>query len=643
MRRQPPKQQKKKDDGFISETIIYSTEDDYPTEPVERKRPTGSKVIKKPSKSTYKRKITELDDAPGTGTGDRMTRAQKRASQKLISTDDLIESPPAPIVPPVSPELQRTRTEARVAGYTLFATALRKKVNWAVKMAAALGIDGGPKSLRRWLEQVGGLHPASTVPEVIEALASVDAPVPARAWQEIAAILGHTDATAEKVLARIAVEHATDGDADLQGAIADFCAQAGLDHAAYLTAYGRLGGLNLFGAAATDKVTTTLGTPITSRLGDALSSHLSKLHGPFASPVVARGGNNDLDRLAWVLANMKSARQCVALITVFGQEIRLFANQPDAKLGADFLKLLNLAEADAQAVTTQVEKLFNELAGQKLGQRKSERISDDVLHKAERRLRKTIRFLGANYDTWADLRVRAHTAATSDKVHAETQAADVVLRHRDKALAGDLSDTEDGDLRYRQDVLEAKLADGKRAEFGRLVANAQLAIGISKLCCFKCWLMLLAAGKKSVQLPAAGSHGKVYGWPAPAVLAKSSILLAFLQLDTGALKDDDEEVLAAAIATKKGRQEIVNGISTWMSTAGLESDYPSSEDEKDLDLSLWQSYYDDVEEFTDPEDEEEDPDQDEDEELSEELSEAEPVVVIAQNTVSKKKQTLNSG
>ncbi|GAA0985501.1 hypothetical protein GCM10009555_061040 [Acrocarpospora macrocephala] len=544
--------------------------------------------------STSRKRAAETDGIAFTsiiGDGGRRTRSRMDVPPPIQPQPDVIVSPPAPAV---DPEVLGARTTAKGMGHMKFTAAVLEGKDWALQVVRDLGVNDFQSSegLRAWFEKVEGLTAASTAPELLRAMEDVDPQLTDVAWKCMAEILGFEESRAEDVLARTAVEHAADGDTELQRQIAEYCAKAGLDHERYLRSYGDFGGLMLFGDATKQEVSLAPGREASIILERSLQAHMKALHAEFKQRTVVNEHNHHYDRIAWILASLKSARECVALITDMGQEIRFFANKPDMDLGVDFIRLLNAAINGSDTCTDGVEKLFREMADQNLGRRlkEGERLSKADLKSAERRLRKTLDLLHHNHEEWSALRVLVHNAGNRQHVHAETQAADAVLDRRDRFLGEEASDDENGDLVLLEGTLREKQALVKRAEFKRLVENAHLALGISKLCCFKCWLMLLATGQKGVGLPASGTHGKTYGWPAPASMAKASVIRAFLRIDP-ATTDKNQLVVLNALRTKKGRAMVVNFISTWGGKGELGTDYASSEEDEGLELTIWERYY----------------------------------------------------
>ncbi|NAS20883.1 hypothetical protein GT755_04185 [Herbidospora sp. NEAU-GS84] len=396
------------------------------------------------------------------------------------------------------------------------------------------------------------------------------------------------------------VKHVLDGDPFVRQDIEQFFVAIGEDVGLYDLELARLGGLALLGDPATDQPRKAP-TRQNTNIRQATAARLRKIKKELVAGVrVNTAEQRSLDRLAWVLANLKASRECVAVVTLLENEIRLFANAADAGLGADFKRLFDLAMEGRREAADDISAMFDEMVAQKMEVRrlKNGKLPPDVLRRGERRLRKTLDYLASLEKQWDDLRVMTHEAAHGMKIHAETQAGDVLLRQRASALGEEAGWSDDEDLTKREAALQDKINDGRRARLSRRLTDAKIAIGISKLCCFKCWLMIQALRAKGITLTPSGTHAKTYnsGWPAPASLARPSLLRAFLQIPSKAeARTNADEYLLTAMSTPDGRAAIMAEIVSFTEEGQKDSGYDSSGDEADLDMTLWRDYYGDEE------------------------------------------------
>ncbi|WP_061293872.1 hypothetical protein [Herbidospora cretacea] len=506
----------------------------------------------------------------------------------------------------------------REDGLEVFRSRLRKKHPTARRLVKAWGVkDVGPgKGLQAWYKNVHGISPATTAPELLTAVGDLSEKDDEDVWNAFGVLLGHDDdPTPDKILASTVVGHVMDGDEEVEKEIQGFYEETGRDFGDYDKEFSRHAGLKIFGDPETDRPALSqvrLNTTIEDHTRKQLSVVLGKQE---AGAEIDTPEQRQLDRLAWVLANLKASRECVAVVQVMSNDIRLFANRPDARLTRDFQRLFEAATAGAEEAEELINQLFRDMAGQKLEQRikSGQRIDGAVLKAAERRLRKTLVFLADLDRQWDDLRVLAHTAGKF-KVHAETQAADVMLRRRTAELGEEAGESDDddrgGDKVAR--ALTLKLESGERAKLTRRVTHAKLAIGISKLCCFKCWLMMKALERKGLKLPATGTHLKTYasGWPAPVSLTNPSVLRAYLQINpVPSKRNTREKALADAIADPRKRGAVIKAITDFTAEGQQESGYVSSEDESGIEFDLWDSYYEEPDEADDEagSDDDEDP------------------------------------
>ncbi|GLX93093.1 hypothetical protein [Herbidospora sp. NBRC 101105] len=405
-------------------------------------------------------------------------------------------------------------------------------------------------------------------------------------WTALSRLLGFPPDTVlpEKILAEMVIEHVLDGDPFVRQEIEQFFVAIGEDVGLYDLELARLGGLALLGDPATDQPRKA-STRQNAGIRQATAARLRKIKNELVAGVrVNTAEQRSLDRLAWVLANLKASRGCVAVVTMLENEIRLFANSADAGLGADFKRPFDLAMEGRRAAADDIGAMFDEMVGQKMEVRKLKdgKLPPDVLRRGERRLRKTLDYLASLEKQWDDLRVMTHEAARGMKIHAETQAGDVLLRQRSSALGEEAGWSDDEDLTKREAALQDKINDGRRARLSRRITDAKIAIGISKLCCFKCWLMIQALRAEGVTLTPSGTHAKTYGsgWPAPASLARPSLLRAFLQIPSKAeARTSADEYLVKAMSTPEGREAIIAEIVSFTQKGQKDSGYDSSEDE----------------------------------------------------------------
>ncbi|WP_066361748.1 hypothetical protein [Herbidospora mongoliensis] len=507
---------------------------------------------------------------------------------------ELDESEPIPI-------LDMARTE----GFQAFSERLEQGDSVAQDLLDSWGVDNldTVKGFEAWFGNVHGVSEATTPGELLIAVDSLPDKDDADVWKALAGILGFAPDTAspEKILAGTVVRHVMDADEGVRDEIGEFFGAIDEDLDAYDLELARQGGTALFGDPETDEPKVA-----SSRLNDnirrATATRLRSIKDGMVPGVrVDTSEQRSLDRLAWVLANLKASRECVAVVTMLEDEIRLFANAADAQLAGDFKRLFDAAVEGQRKAADDISAMFTEMVDQKLEVRvlKQGKVPDDILRRGERRLRKTLNYLASLEKDWDDLRVMTHRAANGMKIHAETQAGDVMLRRRAAALGEEAGWSDDEDIEKREAALQDKINDGKRARLSRRVTDAKIAIGISKLCCFKCWLMIRALRAKGIDLAPSGTHLKTYaaGWPAPASLTRPSLLRAFLAIPADP-KDRDETAnyLLRAMETADGRAAIITEIVSYTDAGQKESGYDSSEDESEIKLTLWKNYYEDDDE-----------------------------------------------
>lgn len=308
-------------------------------------------------------------------------------------------------------------------GYDGFQDRLDRQDPLAQGMLDAWEVDDvtGPKGLRAWMLNIHGITPAVTAPELLMAVDDLPDKTDPEVWRVLGDMAGleKEDPAPEDVLARTVVAQVMDGDEAVRKQIVGFYEDEGLDFENYELAFAREGGLAIFGDPTTDQ-------PLLATLGynggstrTLTETQLKAVHGDLKPGVVGKwtkaekSAQHSLDRLAWVMANLKSSRECVAVVTAMQREIRLFANTTDARMGPDFHGLLAAAEADRAEAQRMIAELYQTMVDTNLEQRlvKGADIPRSILRQAERRLRKTVEFLHKIHGSWEELRVYVHGAA----------------------------------------------------------------------------------------------------------------------------------------------------------------------------------------------------------------------------------------
>ncbi|MFI6323787.1 hypothetical protein ACIBG8_40105 [Nonomuraea sp. NPDC050556] len=461
-----------------------------------------------------------------------------------------------------------------------------------------------------YLKIAGGLTVASTPEEILMAAwAHPDAGDP-QLWAEIGKKLAIMPGTWSEILGRTAHVGAKFADTKLRKSIRTFCREFGLNFADYENALTSEGYTLLGpGWTAVDEPgpTVALGSPADA-VRNLVVKQLEKRHeaakGGKLTPdeIGVREMEDDpdqraLDRLAWVLANLKVSRECVAVAKLQSAELRLFANVPDKEMEADFQSMLTAATEGVDEAEELTKSLFDQLTDRK--NRTGDDLKEINLRDAERRLRKTLTFLQELSGQWQRMRVIAHTTqfsgagAKERKVHAETQVGATAIRKHNldtrkasnvtlKTPAKKLTDPPGlGDVKAAiVDLMDT--TDG--AELNGRLQQTEISIGISKLCCFYCWLMLGALAKtKDMVLNISATHFRTYAWPVPTSLTTKDILAAFLGL-SDVDEDDltpDQATLLHYLDTDKGREAAISAIkSTQLGKKGLQrTEYPSSDEE----------------------------------------------------------------
>ncbi|WP_030453023.1 nucleic acid/nucleotide deaminase domain-containing protein [Herbidospora cretacea] len=541
--------------------------------------------------------VTEEDDdhdeADDEGTGGRRPAAKKTGGKTIArrreDEDETAEETAA-----------LTTQDVRRGGYTRFSGLVRRGDEPARRLLKQWKVADvtGEAGLRQWFANVRGITPASDASAVLEAVGDIPAKTAAKAWRALAAVVGHPKLdTPEKLLPRLVYDHLQDGDVEVDAQIEAFYRGRKKDLAEYRREYRKMGGMALLG----DPGVLGFGAAGPGADNEAIEKRTFARLRELRTPTRELGPLKEMDtreqhrwdRLAWVLANLKSARTCVAVLGMLEGEIRLFANKPDTALAGDFHKLLQAGLAGAGEADTEIRELYQSLKDQGLGLQGAP-MTTKHLKTAERRLRKTMAFLAALEKRWGELNVMAHTKKPKGdtEIHVETQVGSLLLEERRKVVREEDEGDSDADLTLLEHYTSDRRDRTARAHLTRRLAQAEIAIGISKLCCFKCWLMMQALQEKGVDLPVTGTHGKVYGWTAPASLTHRSVLAAYLQL-TDVKPGSKHAQLLSDLDTPKGRTAVIRAITTFKEEGPQESGYKSSENEDGIELTLYNESEDD--------------------------------------------------
>lgn len=243
-------------------------------------------------------------------------------------------------------------------------------------------------------------------------------------------------------------------------------------------------------------VKTTFQTERTAQQGnDATSAYRAKLLKNSSQP------HRDLDRAAFTLEKLNPNRVCTAVgleeddTESKDRRLQVFANVPDAKLGPDAQSMIRaIDDRDTR------KELLGRLSGQQASRlkktpeneakRDAAQNAQDKKHR--RRFYKSMR--GLHDQGLSEDAVGVPNANLAEPIHGEQQATD--WAHKNNKQFKDM--------------------------------------GISKLCCAKCWNALQAAKAADIHPNlATGSHQKTYdssnGWPVPPyLLGNDTALKAFL-------------------------------------------------------------------------------------------------------------------
>ncbi|GAA4080268.1 hypothetical protein GCM10022248_56480 [Nonomuraea soli] len=445
--------------------------------------------------------------------------------------------------------------------------------------------------------------PASDPFEILQAISKFDQPGHPLVWQAVADVLKITAGGWAGTLAAATLNCGRAADIDLHDAVKTFCGQNGLDYAEFVAALEDEGH-PLFGkpSRAPRNLFEAGWRDMDENVAKLVKKQLEARHGsmrtamnrnqPLGTSLTASGSpeQHSLDRLAWVLATLHSQRQCVAVAKLKTHELRLFANKPDDRMEADFRRLLQAADDQLTGVQEMTQSLLNDMTKKPLRGMSQEKTNQTSL----RRLTKTLKYLTQLSQDWADLRVMAHTAQNqhgkmSQHVHAETQAGALVVKRR-MDLRRNTATKPVVQLPQQLDPDLAQL-NGAAAQTQQMVAatqvtrdvqEAEFAIGISKLCCFYCWLMLSAVAQtEGLDVTVSSTHFDTYKWPLPAELTSADILRAFLGIPaTGGTPT--EQQLNATLLDPDGPRKIASAIQNMKLPAKADaiSDYYSSGEEE---------------------------------------------------------------
>ncbi|WP_155335937.1 hypothetical protein [Acrocarpospora corrugata] len=254
---------------------------------------------------------------------------------------------------------------------------------------------------------------------------------------------------------------------------------------------------------------------------NTLSGILETRHGTVKTWLTKLAGDRgtkadrSLDRVADVLTTLNGDRVCVALLRR-GREIGVFANLPDKNMGPDLQRLLQASRAVGKEATTQVDGLMRLIDERLRSSKKKPTVKSQ--RRARIRIRKALAYLREMERTEGRVKVVAYDGPRNAggqlvEVHAEMQALALVRKKTPGAYQ----------------------------------------LGIGRVCCLKCYLVLTSAYPKVFNRQLA-THMKVYPWPAPAMLTEQGVLVATLgkgmtEKEKRALRQaDGRRALAAGVA-----------------------------------------------------------------------------------------------
>ncbi|GAA1014534.1 hypothetical protein Aple_047650 [Acrocarpospora pleiomorpha] len=187
-----------------------------------------------------------------------------------------------------------------------------------------------------------------------------------------------------------------------------------------------------------------------------------------------------LDRLSDVLQTLEGNRVCVALLHK-DREIGIFANFPDGYMGQDLEMLLRASRAlNDQDAEQQVQSILALKKKRRPG--REELVTKRANERFDVRLRKSIVFLRALEEQHGRIRAVPYAANGKGEIHAEMRALAVA--------------------RTRPGVYN---------------------LGVGKLCCLKCWLVLTDV-LPNIFMRKVPTHLVAYAWPPPEFLSEPELL-----------------------------------------------------------------------------------------------------------------------
>ncbi|WP_155335843.1 hypothetical protein [Acrocarpospora corrugata] len=305
--------------------------------------------------------------------------------------------------------------------------------------------------------------------------------------------------------------------------------------------YGRWGTLK-------DKAAAWLKTAVPARQSELGTEHetTEKWLGDLrAKPELS--DDRSLDRLADVMTLLNANRVCAAVLHN-GREIGVFANKPDNQLAVDLAELLTASRATGKEAENLVWGILAKMTWR--ASRSSRSAPESSKRRDQVRILKAISYLRKLEQEHGRLRVVAYddplpTLAVTEKdsfghpqlvhreqqVHAEMQATSIALRYPGAKL------------------------------------------GIGRLCCFKCWLVLHDLWPEAFDNRPVASHLNTYPWPPPGFFADAQ---ALAQLFAG--WEDPPEDLRAALQDPQGRAALVNAFFAVQGIKGaLDTGFPSTQ------------------------------------------------------------------
>ncbi|MET8139438.1 hypothetical protein ABZU32_03895 [Sphaerisporangium sp. NPDC005288] len=568
----------------------------------------------RPASPSTRRSSSDDDDRPVAQTGGTLVRTKQ---QQVVRAPAPAPALPASRVPDLVAYLTSLPRDlaAHLLSFVNFTDLLNVR---ALNQQAKKLVDGlspgltpkalGPLDLRQfWIRLVRRVVPGTSPLYVLSVAREMPAPADPKLWRDIGEFLRVPYTEMPEIVAELAWQRGEADDEAILNEVRELAAEAGGDPDEVLERYENAivspNPLTLLKGARTDPGTAETGRVPGAeerRLKAAVHERLRLRHAAQAEEAAAAGGGREyraellkgkknkrekltseqrsLDRLAWVLQHLQDSRECVAVASA-GNELRLWANTPDDEMARDLNDLLEVARAQTagaeEDLNDQLQGMWNLLRQSGLDVRDGEPTLQQW-KAAERRLRKTITFLAELEATWGKVQTSAQTLQFLDgKVHAEVQFADDLLRLRAELKAKMATLPEDQRAAYQERL--------------RLIDEARVAVGISKLCCLKCYLAIGAViSVEKLSITISGTHYRTYDWPMPPSLASSEPLLrAYLNLPAKPTKAADKE-LDAALKDPAKRAVIVKAINTYIVDGYLTPNgYISSEDERGLEFTFY--------------------------------------------------------